>query len=434
LAACLAAVVTGTLGARDARAADVNSLGLTATYDVHATLQVDGGLFVDSTAVVNNSMPWPTSTLAFNLSTFRTGHVAGLDVTVDDHTVEARIDDQTLVIPLSTPLHPNGRVTVRIQHDARLNSSPRDGTDEWGFAQTRGYITAYRWIPWLSRTTPFDRPSVGDPFVTASSPFVRVRVDAYRDDLVFATSGAEVAHSGSSWTFEASDVRDFNLTASTSYEVATRNVAGTNIRFFHRTMSPEPVLDIAARAFARFSERIGPYSYPFLNIAEVGPWAPLESPSLFWLPDNAPARLLPWMTAHETAHQWFYSVVGNDQAREPFADEAITDFIARDLIDRFVRSQCPPGRLDSTIYDLGECYPWVVYIQGDDYLRDLRARIGAGAFWQGLAGYYGEHRFGMGGTREVLAALGVSTSDGEGSIARLFPRLLVPPVPCLAGP
>jgi hypothetical protein len=173
-------------------------------------------------------------------------------------------------------------------------------------------------------------------------------------------------------------------------------------------MAPDPVLDVAARSFERFSERIGAYPYRQLAIAEIGPWAALESPSLFWLPDNAPGRLLPWMTAHEMGHQWFYSVVGNDQAREPFADEALTDFIARDFINRFVRSQCSPGKLDRTIYDLAECYPWVIYVQGDAFLRDYRADVGNDAFWRGLADYYAEFKFGIGSNRAALAALDVS--------------------------
>ena len=31
-------------------------------------------------------------------------------------------------------------------------------------------------------------------------------------------------------------------------------------------------------------------------------------------------------TAHEVAHQWWYSLVGNDQIDEPWLDEALTQF------------------------------------------------------------------------------------------------------------
>ena len=105
------------------------------------------------------------------------------------------------------------------------------------------------------------------------------------------------------------------------------------------------------------------------------------------------------------AHQWFYSAVGNDQALEPFADEAITDYMARDLINRFVDSTCPTDRLDHSIYDIRDCYAWVIYVQGDEWLRELRQRSGGGLFWRAAADYYEAHAGGLGGNRELLAAL-----------------------------
>ena len=406
---------------------NVNSLGLTAAYDVSATFGWDDRrVIVDTTATVTGNMPWTTARLAFNVSTLRTGRARLGDVTVDGQQVEAQVVDQTLIVPMPAPLEPGTSAVVRIEYSARLHASPRPDSDEWGFARTGDMLTAYRWIPWLTRTTRFDRPSVGDPFVTASSPSVRVALTVDRD-VVFATSGEQVSASGLTKVFSASNVRDFNFSASPSYRTTSRTVRGTTLTFFHRQLSAGEVLDVTARAFADFSDRVGDYPYPQLNIAEIGPWAALESPSLFWLPENSPRRLLPWMVAHETAHQWFYSVVGNDQAREPFADEAIADFVARSLISRFVPSQCPTDLLDQTIYDLGECYPWVVYVQGVAYLREYRQRVGGHDFWRGVSDYYTDHRFGMGGTRELLAALDAAAGRPWGHDGR-FPRLRPPVV------
>lgn len=411
-------------------APDVNSLGLSATYDVAADFSwAERTVTVDTAATVTGSRPWSSATLAFNLSTLRTGRAEIDSVTVDGAPVQPRIDDQTLLVDLPAPLQPAGSVVVRIVSTARLNASPRQGTDEWGFARTGDVLTAYRWIPWLSRTTPFDRPSVGDPFVTASSPLVRVRV-AIEQDLVYATSGVEVEREGTGRLFEARNVRDFNLTASPAYRTASRSVRGTTINLRYRTLDPDKVLDIVARAFDAFSDKIGRYPYPTLEVAEIGPWAPLESPALFWMPDNASPRLAPWLLVHETAHQWFYAVVGNDQAREPFADEALTDFLARDHIDRFVPSRCPPGKLDATIYDLGECYPWVVYVQGVAYLRERREAMGSANFWRAAADYYAANRFGLAGTRELLAAL-AGRDPRPADHDRRFPSIYPPAFPCL---
>jgi hypothetical protein len=79
--------------------------------------------------------------------------------------------------------------------------------------------------------------------------------------------------------------------------------------------------------------------------------------------------------------------------------------MARNLVNSFVNSPCPTGNLDQTIHDLGACYPWVIYVQGNLYLRNYYNQVGAAVFWRGVANYYAANRFGMGGTRELLNAL-----------------------------
>lgn len=408
---------------------DVNSLGLEARYDVTASFDAAAReVSVSTTATVRGTRPWSTATLAFNLSTLRTGRARLTATTVDGQAVAATIDDQTVLVPLDPALEPGTERQVVIEYTARLNANPDPESDEWGFARTQTYLTAYRWIPWLSRTTPFNRPSVGDPFVTASSPLVRVAITT-DPALILATSGVEVSRDGATRHYEARDVRDFNFSASADYAVATRTVGGTRLQLFYRRLPAQRVLDITERTFRHLDTRVGAYPYPDLNIAEIGPWAALESPALFWLPENTPARLLSWSTAHEAVHQWFYAVVGNDQAREPFADEALTDFIARDLISRFVASQCPQGALDISIYDLGECYPWVVYVQGDAWLLDYRDRAGSQAFWRGVRAYFEDYRHGLGGTRQLLGAL--DEAAGRTTVHSRFPRLYPSVVPCL---
>ena len=278
--ACLAAtlfVPTST------RAADVNSLGLSATYDVEAEFSwASGEVAFQTMATVTNPRPWSVSTLAFNLSTLRTGRAELASVTVDGVAVQPVIDDQTVIVPLAASLESGATTAVEFVGTARLNLSPRQGTDEWGFARSDGVMTAYRWIPWLTRTTPFDRPSVGDPFVTASSP--RVESRSRPTAPTFATSGEQIAQRRTS-----ARSRPTTCATSTSAPVPTTRwlsdgSASTTIGFYYLTLDPEQVLDVAARAFDHFSERIGAYPYELLMIAEIGPWAPLESPSLFWLP------------------------------------------------------------------------------------------------------------------------------------------------------
>jgi hypothetical protein len=405
--ALLLAVAFGLGSAGPARAADANSLELTATYEVDASFSwASRAVEVATRATVSNGTSRSFSQLSFNLATLRIGRAQLGHVTVSGQTVDARPDDQTVIVPLPASLDPGERVVVNIAYRATLSSSSTG--DLWQFARLEGVMTAYRWIPWLSRPVRFDRPSVGEPWVTSTSPRVRATITTDRT-LVIASSGRRVSVSGLTQTFEATNVRDFNFSAAPDYRRRTRIVDGKTVTFFFRTLPADSVLDWAARAMRDYTAKVGGYPYPQFNVAEVGPWAALESPSLIWLPRGLSARLLPWTVAHEVAHQWFYSVVGNDQALQPFADEAVSDFMARNLVNRWATSQCAPDDLDQSIYDLGRCYPWVIYVQGVAYLDRYRDTVGNTKFWRGLANYYARYRHRLGGTRQLLDALDASS-------------------------
>ena len=249
--------------AADAVDNDVNSLGLTATYDVNAAFGWDDRrVTVGTTATVTNATRWTVSTIAFNLATLRTGHADVKGVAVDGVAVDPIIDDQTILVPLATPLVPGGSTQVAIDYTARLNASSSVDGDDWEFARIGDVLTAYRWIPWLTRTTPFNRPNVGDPFVTC---VVAERQRDHHDRSrrhVRHQRAPDVVRVGLTQTFVATDVRDFNLAASPSYRTASTTVAGTEVTFFYRGLPPATVLDTAARAIRSFSSRIAPFPAP----------------------------------------------------------------------------------------------------------------------------------------------------------------------------
>jgi aminopeptidase N len=151
----------------------------------------------------------------------------------------------------------------------------------------------------------------------------------------------------------------------------------------------------------------------------------MESPGVIWIPTGVASSNLAYLVHHETAHQWFYGIVGGDQAREPFTDEAVTDFLARYVLGSRRSSRCDTARLDRSIYQYGStCYYEVVYIQGGNYLNGLRTKMGSTAFWQGLRTWIADHRYGIASTRSLLETLDAETPlDLRDSFARRFPRI-----------
>src|SRR4051794_2969110 len=190
---------------------------MSASYDVDANFSwTTRHVTVHTVADVRNTSGSSASSVVFNVSTLRTGHANIGAVTVNGSAVNASVSDQTLFVPAS--LAAGSSASISITYTATLSTSTRG--DYFGFAQTGGVMTAYRWIPWLSRATRFNRPSVGEPWVTPTANSVRVSITTDRR-LTFATSGRKVADNGLTQVFAANDVRDFNFSAAPDYKTAS---------------------------------------------------------------------------------------------------------------------------------------------------------------------------------------------------------------------
>ncbi len=387
------------------------SLDLAATYQVTAEFDWNSrSVSVQTTASVRNTSSASVGELDFNLTPLLLGHAHVGSVLVNGHSAARSISDQTLVVDLPSTLAHGASVSVEIDYTATLNSTSKG--DRWLFARTTE-MTAYRWIPWLSRPINFEANRQGDPWVTPLSPRVDVTIKSDRK-LKIASTGQRTAASanGLIQTFVAYNVRDFNFTAAPNYRVRSQTVGtsggSVRVKLFYRSLPAGKVLRWVAAALRGYSSKVGAYAYPVLNIGEVDRHAaPIESPEHFWVPSNTPSRLLPWAVTHETGHQWFYAVVGNDQVTQPFADEAVVDFMARNLVDRWAKSprSCGVQNLDGSVSSYGSCYPWVIYVQGNLYLRDYYDYVGPARFWAGLHNYYVAYKWQFGGTRQVLNAL-----------------------------
>jgi hypothetical protein len=329
-------------------------------------------------------------------------------------------------VPLGGVLPAGGSATVRVRYGADLRTS-LSGSN-WLFAKANGIVDLYRWLPWVSRSTPFTRPNHGDPFVTPSSPFVHVTIVTDRR-LVLATSGGRTAASadGLTQTFEARNVRDFTVTAAPDYRTTSRTVGDNVIRVYYRPGAPgAAMLDAAADAFLAIEAKLGPYPATVFKVVQSAGAYGMESPGLVWIPTGAPSANLRYLVAHETAHQWFYGLVGNDQARQPFADEAAADFMARYVTGTKRSSRCPTGLLDRTIYESSaRCYYEKIYIQGGNLIDAARKRMGSAAFWAAMRGYVDDHRFGISTTKALLEALDDGTAQdlGRSLFAPRFPRI-----------
>ena len=329
-------------------------------------------------------------------------------------------------MPLGGVLPVGGVTRIRVRFHATVRSTLTGSN--WLFTHANGIVDLYRWLPWVSRKIAFDRPNHGDPFETPTSRSVRVRIATSRK-LVLATSGdrLSVSADGLTQTFAATDVRDFTVTAATDYRTRSRVVRDSVVRVYYRPGAPgAAMLDAAADAFDALETRLGPYPHHTFRAVQSAGGYGMESPGLIWIPTGVAASNLRYLAAHETAHQWFYGIVGNDQSSQPFADEAAADFVARYVVGLRRASRCATATLDRTIYEYSAaCYYEKIYIQGGNLLETARQRMGSTAFWAALRGYIAANRGRIVTTSTLLSALDAATPIDLGAtlFAPRFPRI-----------
>jgi hypothetical protein len=386
-----------------------SSFDLRVTYDVNVTLHYgDRLLVVDSVMTITNTSGGPIDRLELNTIAARLGGLRVVAASVESRAVTVGISDQTLIVPLGGILPAGDTVQARLIYRAHLRDDLAGSN--WMFTRANGVIDAYRWLPWASLRIPFTRPNHGDPFITPVSPSVTVRITTDRP-LVFATTGDRVAGSGLTQTFAAQDVRDFTITASPDYRTASTVVGGTTIRAYYRPGGPGAAMLSAARnALSKMSALVATYPYATFKVVQSAGGFGMESPKMIWVPTGVASSNLRYLVTHETAHQWFYGIVGSNQPFEPYTDEAAADFLARYVLSMRRSSRCATARLDLSIYRYSStCYYEVIYIQGGNFLDDLRKAMGATTFWTGLRGYVAANRFGIVTTKTLLDTLDNAT-------------------------
>jgi hypothetical protein len=261
-------------------------------------------------------------------------------VTVDGLPVRPRyeLQDSALVVPLVPPLPPGEAVVIGL--DFAVTVPTRPGGNYGTFAlmdEVLALAHAYPLIPAYDKEgwNVEIAPAIGD-VVYADASYYLVRLDAPAD-LVIATSGRvfERVAQGDRvvYTVAAGPVRDFYLAASPRYQLQSTTAGETTVRSWAppgAKAAAARVLDIAATALALYNQRFGPYPFTELDVVATPTLAGgVEYPGIIAVAQslyNPTHSFLETVVAHEVAHQWFYSLIGNDQVDEPWLDEALAQY------------------------------------------------------------------------------------------------------------
>src|SRR5204863_178296 len=93
-----------------------------------------------------------------------------------------------------------------------------------------------------------------------------------------------------------------------------------------RSVAEDPAryMTLIADAMHNYQSRLSAYPWPTYTAAVMpGFHGGIEFPTHVMHGAGSTTRSI----VHELAHQWFYSLVGNDQARDPWLDEALASYV-----------------------------------------------------------------------------------------------------------
>lgn len=270
--------------------------------------------------------------------------------------------------------------------------------------------------------------AVGDPFVSDCSDYTVV---------LNVPEAMETAHTGErkeiktengrkQLTIQAGHVRDFAAVLSRSFAVDTYHVKSGGRRVTVRSYYEKECKQggklagqAAKKAMETFGKMYGMYPYENFCVVQTDFFiGGMEYPGLVLLDQSLYTGQgladLERVSVHETAHQWWYGVVGNDQVLQPWLDEALTDYstllfmgqtkgqeeeqtfyqtyvvlLSEIMNPLYARDQCKAKvNAPATAFRNNGLYSLVVYTEGTMMLRKIEQAVSREKMIQALAAYY----------------------------------------------
>lgn len=278
--------------------------------------------------------------------------------------------------------------------------------------------------------------AIGDPFYSDAADY-RVSIKT-PEEYVVAASGQLVEEIKEDdgmvkRTYEGRALRDFAIVANNNFDVLEEEIDGIKVMSYYYKEDRErgeEALEYGVKAIKLFSKLYGNYPYPTYSVVQTEFPSGMEYPALVYISDkyykpNYSSDPLLITIVHETAHQWFYGIVGNDQIDEPWLDEAFAAFsetlyieltygkkIAEDYYNRSVTNSVEAA-LSSEIIDgglvksLSEFKNWddygpTAYDRGAQMLNELRQKLGEDTFLEIVRTYVDRYKFRIATTEDFI--------------------------------
>ena len=332
--------------------------------------------------------------------------------------------DSILSVDLNSSLMPTEKTTISIEYSFSLpNCNHRFGYGESTINLANFYPIVCVFEEGQFKTNGYH--SNGDPFYSEMANYcVSLVVD--KQYIVAGTgekTNEKIENGKKMLNFKANLVRDFALVVSDKFEVISEQVDNTLIEYYYfNDENPKTSLKAGVDSIKTFSKLFGNYPYSTFSIVENDfVYGGMEYPNLVMISssiENQDDYLN--IIIHETAHQWWYGIVGNDEYVYPWLDEALTEFstilfydnnqgynlnhqqmvdISKENYSLFISVyEDVLGSLDTSMravneYETEPEYTYCTYVKGVLMYESLYQLIGEKSFVKGLQIYFANNKF-----------------------------------------
>ena len=359
---------------------------------------------------VNDCYKHGMSYCEFNLTKLQ---VAGSDVGI---VLEGE-NDGILVVNLLSGLIPSERVKIYMEFNIKLpNCEHRFGYGDDTTNLANFYPIACVYEQGGFSTKPYN--ANGDPFYSDVANYeVNLTLNS---NLVVAGTGVQTElsqKSGKTVTkFSAKVVRDFACVVSEKFALKTAKAGKVDVLYYYYDdANADLSLKAGVDAINTFSGKFGEYPYQNFSIVKCDfMQGGMEYPNLVMIDQSLYNEkdkfLLEYVIAHETAHQWWYSVIGNDEISEPWLDEALTEYstvlyfeekYGKEVGSKLIKTMEMQTRNHSsedifkatTQYKNSIDYSLNVYTKGALAFNEVRKKVGDEVFFETLKEYYNTYMF-----------------------------------------
>ncbi len=239
-----------------------------------------------------------------------------------EYEIEGQDKDILAVIPAEA-VEPGESLVVRIEYSLKL---PR-ANHRLGVCKTG--VNLGNWYPIFCAnedTSPYY--AFGDPFLSECSDYeVSVSVP---DCFTAAMTGAEsekIENGRKTITAKEENVRDFAIVLGKFNKISAKSGKTVVNYFYVDDENAKESLSCAVDAIATFSRLFGEYPYSSYDVVKTDfTSGGMEYPCLSYVCTELNRSLFSEAIIHETAHQWWYAAVGNDQINHAWMDEGLAEY------------------------------------------------------------------------------------------------------------